>query len=85
MIAQQGNKASLANDKGSFADAKVTSNITISGLALQRKRPDHGGSFDPVVGRHPMGEAVARVWFGVNSGGARQREPESGSGRASDS
>ena len=29
-ITQQGNKASLANDKGSFADAKVTSNITIS-------------------------------------------------------
>ena len=30
-ITQEGNKMSLANDKGSFADAKLTSNITISG------------------------------------------------------
>jgi hypothetical protein len=29
-ITQQGNKVSLANDTGSFADAKVTSNITLS-------------------------------------------------------
>jgi hypothetical protein len=29
-ITQEGNKASLNNEKGSFADAKLTSNITLS-------------------------------------------------------
>jgi hypothetical protein len=29
-ITQEGNKVSLNNDKGSFADAKLTSNITVS-------------------------------------------------------
>jgi hypothetical protein len=30
-ITQEGNKMTLNNDKGSFADAKLTSNITVSG------------------------------------------------------
>ena len=79
-ITQEGNnKISLSNDKGSFADAKLTSNITISARpALQCKRPDHAGSFDPVVERHPLGEAVSFR----HSGARASANPESSSGVA---